>query len=99
MDTGKVKQVIKVLGYYKTKDEATVALSEYLHTPYDIDTSKYTFKDVYERWFDLNIADKDSNYRRTITAAYAYCHYLYNIRFKDIRVYPLKDCISYLSTA
>ena len=25
MDTGKVKQVVKVLGYYKTKDEATVA--------------------------------------------------------------------------
>ena len=44
------KQIRKVLGYYKTRDEATVALANYNENPYDISGGRATFTDVYEKW-------------------------------------------------
>lgn len=45
------KQVRKYLGYYRTEKEALIALSEYHKGNYDIDLSKLTLNDMYERWF------------------------------------------------
>ena len=47
---GKSKQIYKILGYYKTRKEAQIALADYNKDPYDIDLRKLTFKEVFERW-------------------------------------------------
>lgn len=44
------KQQRKYLGYYKTQAEALIALAEYHKTGYDIDLSKATLGEVYDRW-------------------------------------------------
>ena len=44
------KQVRKYLGYYKTQPEALLALAEYHNSGYDVDLSKLTLGEVYDRW-------------------------------------------------
>lgn len=44
------KQQRKYLGYYKTLTEARLALAEYHMNGYDIDLSKATLEEVYDRW-------------------------------------------------
>lgn len=44
------KQIRKYLGYYKTQREALLALAEYNQNGYDIDLSKATLNEIYNRW-------------------------------------------------
>lgn len=44
------KQVRKYLGFYKTQPEALLALAEYHKNGYDVDLSKATLGEVYDRW-------------------------------------------------
>lgn len=46
----KGQPIYKPVGYYKTRQEAMIALAEYNRNPYDIDLSKITMKELYERW-------------------------------------------------
>lgn len=44
------KQVRKYLGYYETETKALMALAEYHQGGYDVDLSKLTLGEVYDRW-------------------------------------------------
>lgn len=44
------KQVRKYLGFYKSQPEALLALAEYHKGEYDIDLSKLTLAEVYDKW-------------------------------------------------
>lgn len=44
------KQVRKYLGYYKSEAEALLALADYHKNGYDVDLSKLTLGEVYDRW-------------------------------------------------
>ena len=44
------KQVRKYVGYFKTQPEALLALAEYHKGEFDIDLSKLTLVEVYDRW-------------------------------------------------
>lgn len=44
------KQVRKYIGYYKTQQEALLALAEYHKGDYDVDLSKLSLNEVYDRW-------------------------------------------------
>ena len=46
------KQVRKYLGYYKTQKEALLALAEYHKNGVDIDLTKLTLKDLFDKWLD-----------------------------------------------
>ena len=46
------KQQRKYLGYYKTQKEALVALAEYHKVGVDIDLSKVTLKELFEKWLE-----------------------------------------------
>ncbi len=48
-DTGKWKQKRKTIGYYESKKDALQALADYNKSPYDVDASKVTFAEVYDR--------------------------------------------------
>ena len=88
------KQVQKAIGYYATRQEAMTALVNYNENPYDIDTERITFSDVYEKWSEAyfpTLTNKSSI--RTVTAAYKYCKPLYNMRMRDIRTNHLEQTI------
>ena len=49
VETGK-KQIRKTIGYYETKNKALEALAEYNKSPFDLESSKITLQEVYDRW-------------------------------------------------
>lgn len=93
-NTGKKKQLYINIGYYPTRELAMQALANYNDNPYDIKADSITFAEVYEKWSE-NYFPTLSNPSsiRTVTAAYAYCNDLYNMRMKDIRVSHLEGTI------
>ena len=52
------KQIRKVLGYYKTRDEATVALANYNENSFDLAPREITFAELYERWCKVKYKDE-----------------------------------------
>jgi len=93
-ETGKTKQELKTIGYFRTRAEAEKALVEYNTSPYDLSAKVITFKDLYEKWSDGYFEKlKGNSSIRTITSAYAYCRKLDNMKLKDIGAGHLKDCI------
>lgn len=93
-NTGRKKQLYINIGYYPTRELAMQALANYNENPYDIKADSITFAEVYEKWSE-NYFPTLSNPSsiRTITAAYAYCNGLYDMRMKDIRVSHLEGTI------
>lgn len=94
INTGKSKQIRFTIGYYATREEAMIALADFNENPYDIKTDNITFSEVYEKW-SKNYFPTLSNPSsiRTVTAAYAYCNGLYDMRMKDIKVSHLEGTI------
>lgn len=45
------KQIRKYLGFYKSQNEALLALADYHKNGYDVDLSKLTLGEVYDRWY------------------------------------------------
>ncbi len=93
--TGKAKQTYINLGCFETREEAMIALANYNENPYDIKTDSITFSEVYEKWNKNYFPTLSSpSSIRTITAAYAYCNGLYNMRMRDIKVSHLEGTIT-----
>ena len=92
--TRKSKQIRSTIGYYQNREDAMTALANYNENPYDIKADSITFSEVYEKWSE-NYFPTLSNPSsvRTVTAAYAYCNGLYDMRMKDIRVSHLEGTI------
>lgn len=92
--TGKSKQIRSTIGYYQSREDAMIALANYNENPYDIKADSITFSEVYEKWSE-NYFPTLSNPSsvRTVTAAYAYCNSLYDMRMKDIKVSHLEGTI------
>lgn len=91
---GKLRQIFQPIGTYATRVEAETALNNYLQNPYDIDAHRLTFSDVYDLWsaeYFPTLKNKSSV--RTVTAAYAYCKPIYNVRMRDLRVSHLQGVI------
>lgn len=96
--TGKSRQITKTLGSnYKTKGEASAALTEYFSHPYDLDNKDITFSQLYEVWFIHYMEDHES-YRYRIKSAYKYCSAIYDKKVRDISILDMKNCI-YKGTA
>lgn len=93
-ETGKVKQRLSTIGYFKTRAEAEAALVAYNECPYDIKEKDMTFSELYEKWSEEYFATLNGvSSQRTVSSAYKYAHSLYNMRMRDIRVYHLQECM------
>lgn len=79
------------IGTYKTKKEALQALAEYGANPYDIQNDNLTLAELYQKWTENYFPTLESKSScRTITAAWRYCHTIYNMRVKDLRARHIK---------
>lgn len=83
-------KLLKPESYFATYNEAYAALMEYNKNPYDLDTS-ITIGELYEKWTEEYFAKlKSKSSERTITAAWAYCNSIKNMRVKDVRSRHIK---------
>lgn len=81
---GKAKQVYETLGYYATRKDAMMALSEYHNNPIDLNKKDLTFEDAWNIWtpkhFELYPASA-----KVLKAAYNRCEPIKKMPVKDIR--------------
>lgn len=85
------KQVRKYLGYYKTQQEALVALAEYHKSGGDFDLSKITLEELYQRWFKRVEDTASKSVLNTINMTHTRFGLLANKKLKDIKPDHLQD--------
>lgn len=85
------KQLRKYIGYYETKSEAILALAEYNKNPYDIDSKKITFQDVWDRWKEEEYENGTRSSQSAWRSGYSHCEPLYTMRLHDIKYSHIKD--------
>lgn len=89
--SGSTSQNRVTTGTFKTKKEALQALAEYDANPYDIQNGNLTLAELYQKWTESYFPTLESESScRTITAAWRYCHTIYNMRVKDLRARHIK---------
>lgn len=89
--SGSTSQNRVTIGTFKTKKEALQALAEYGANPYDIQNGNLTLAELYQKWTESYFPTLESESScRTITAAWRYCHTIYNMRVKDLRARHIK---------
>lgn len=91
--TERSKQIRFTIGYYATREEAMIALSEYNAHPYDIKTDSVTFEEVYYRWSEEHFKTIVPSAQRGWKSAFNHCAPIHKMRMKDIRVNHLEQTI------
>lgn len=86
-------RLLKPEAFFRTYNDAYIALVEYNRNPYDLDDA-ITVAELYERWTeDYFKTLKSESSARTITCAWAYCSSVYNMRASDVRARHIKGCM------
>lgn len=91
--TEKKKQIVKTIGYFRTKKEGLQALAEYNNNPYDLTMSDCTFSEMYEKWsaeaYSTGTKSKANNYK----AAYNRCTPIYDLKITELRPPVLQNLL------
>lgn len=92
-ETGKKHQEYKTIGYFETKEEGIIALSNYRQNPYDLRRDRITFREVYERFSSEHFPKISEGNIQGYTTAFRTCPQLHDIPFCDIRRIHLQRVI------
>lgn len=92
-EAGKIHWKYKYLGYYKEQVDAINALASYNMNPYDIDTNKITFAEVYKKWSAEHYPKVSKSNCLGYTAAYKTCDELHAMKFNELRKSHLQDIV------
>lgn len=85
------KQIRKYLGYYKTEREALLALAEYHKGGYNLDLSKLTLGEVYERWIERLEPKVSKNVLISHNMAYTRFDRMANVPLVNLKADHLQD--------
>lgn len=92
-DEGKpISKILKPQGYFKTYNDAYVALVEYNKNPYELD-SDMTVEDLYNTWSEHYFASVTKSSTRSIKMAWNNCTNIKTMRVRDVRARHIKCCI------
>ena len=87
------QQKFKTIGYYETREEGLIALSNYHQNPCDMDCSKITFEEVYQKWSAEHFPKISESNVKGYAASYLLCTQLYKMRFVDIKKSHLQGVV------
>ena len=93
---GKTKQIYHTLGYYATRKEAMLALSEYNQNPYDLANKKVTFEYCYNAWSPKHY-EQYKGAAPGLKAVYKLCEPIQKMPIADIRLKHLQDIMNTIS--
>jgi integrase len=85
------KQVRKYLGFYKSEREALMALADYHKSGYDIDLSKLTLAETYDRWIKRIETKVSSKVLTTHKMAFVRFGRLADVPIVNIKADQLQD--------
>lgn len=83
----------KPIGYTATREEGLILLAQYNNDPWDIETDKITFRELYELWLEKRAVKLGKSNRSSLKSAYNHCSKLNKMRYKQIKSYQMQDCI------
>ncbi len=83
---GKLIQKYINIGFYKTKSEALQALAEYNSNPYEIDSIKTTFYEMYEKWSEQHFPKISQSNITGVKSAIKICEPLFNKSFVELKL-------------
>lgn len=92
-ETGKLKQLYQPIGYYKTRQEAILALAEYHKNPHSLEASTVTFSELFKKWSEEKFSKTSHSSVNGYNAAYNYCTSLYDIVFIEIKKAHLQAAV------
>lgn len=91
--TGRKKQNVKTIGYFRTKKEGLQALAEYNNNPYDLSMAETTFAEIYKLWskeaYSTGSESKAHNYQ----IAYKRCEPIYDMKMTELRTPVLQELL------
>lgn len=85
------KQIRKYLGYYRSQPEALLALAEYHKSGYNLDLSKLTLGEVYERWIKRIESKVKKNVLISHNMAYTRFGRMANVPIVNLKADHLQD--------
>ena len=83
----------KPIGYTATREEGLILLAQYNNDPWDIETDKITFRELYELWLEKRAVKLGKSNKSSLKSAYNHCSKLNKMRYKQIKSYQMQDCI------
>ena len=89
----KGQPIYKAVGYYKTRQEAMIALADYNRSPFDIDLSKITMIQLYEKWSERNFPKMSAASVTSMKASMNHCKSLWDTPYKKIKSYMMQETI------
>lgn len=85
--------VYETVGYFATREEGMLALAEYNRNPFDIQASKITLKELYDKWVEKKLPKLGASSQGSLKAAFKHCRMIQDMRYKEIRSFHMQDCI------
>lgn len=92
--TGKRLQKRSSLGYYRTRQEALLALSQYHQQPFDLSSKNLTFQNIYEKWSAEKYPLISRSNQNAYVSAYKSCHMLHQQIFRELSLGVLQEVIN-----
>lgn len=92
------RQKYKYLGFFEKRTQALECLMEYNKSPYDLETRKLTFNDIYETWLKKHAPNISVNTMKIYKQAYKRCEPLYEIPFYSLKTRDLQEVIDNISS-
>lgn len=86
--------VAKIIGYFKTKKEASMALAEYNKNPQIYTASQFTFSDVWQMYVKQRYTDTGIKIPNGYSAAFQWCTSLHTMKMVDIKLMHLQDVVN-----
>ena len=85
--------IYKSIGYYAEREDAMIALAQYNRNPYDIDLSKITLKELFEKWSARDFPKMSKSSASSHKSAVKHASALYSIPYKNIKAYQMQEVI------
>ena len=91
--TGKSYPIYEYIGYYPSRKEALIALTEYNKDPYDLHHNTITFEEVYEKWSDVHFEKVSDSNVKGYQASFKLCDKIKDMKFVDIKLDHLQNVV------
>lgn len=88
------KQLFKNIGSFPTYKEAMSALTEYNTDPYDIDASRITFAEVFEKWSFNKFSKISHSMMLSYKNAFRACSPIHDLPFVTIKKHQIQTVIT-----
>lgn len=92
-EKGKVKFKQAIIGYAPTKKAAEELLASYIESPYDLESAKLTFKEIYRRTYESKVGTVSDSSLEAYEYAFKLCEPLHNRPFSELRLTDLQNLV------